>query len=973
VRIIASYSAGQITGNGAAGGLLGYTTGAYIANSYSYGEPSGSGALGGLAGISSAQIINSYTTYSAIAGLGGSPKIYNSYCLSEEADEQADTRTSAEMKTQAFAEVLRFAFTYRDAAYPALRWEEEPDSDYVILNYAESTTYAIGGGVGLVAYEEADTQVKVSKAEGLPAEDPAPVNDNFRFDRWYLDAKYEQVCQSIEMLEDGATVFAKWEINLAPVTITIDYGCAYQEGSTATTEERSIAYGSLLAEPSIERTGYELMGWYEVLNPGTETETFADSKFDFSVQLSADLMIRAVWQKTAVPDYTWYTTAQDSNEFHINEAAELLALARLVSGTNVPAEVAAEAVSFAGAEIYLDADIPLTDLITDDAAQYYWTLPIGTTKNTAFQGNFHGQGNTVSGLCIVTAETNQALFGYTTGAEITNLGIEGTVEADNYAALLVAYAEGGLISGAEADGSVSAVSSVASACSGGIIAYMKGGEVTGCTNRADVTAYSESTSSSSTNIVGGVIGSASVVTVNGCINEGTIRGAGTVGGVVGAGPVNIAISYCENHGTVEGGWRYGPGSVITSYVGGVAGNAYGVTYSVNTGDVTAYMLDSSSLTYAGGLTGWAFAGLYIYNYNEGDVLLESTLVSVTENTAGAVGGLIGRDAANAKVVNCYSQGTVSSVLAEGSVGTPATMAGGLTGYNYGSTAYYVHCYSSGSLLPLLGQVTGENIVEGSYYLAAATGTDGARSDADMRTEAFAKDLGFAYLYRSGDYPALFWTQEPVGDYIILNYSESKFYAYGSASGLVTKEEPDTRVKVSLPESGKLDEPETETTNTNFAFAGWFYQNGTEVNFATDVFTPGTEIYAEWVPSGVTVYFQSDVGSDPVEVSVPYGYTAEPYPMDKEGYSLLGWRKISSLTETDPTGEYFDFENTIIMEDTYLRADWQAEPEPADYSWYSPSAAEYRISDAGDLIGLAKLVGGFQGNAQDFAGRTIVLD
>ena len=92
----------------------------------------------------------------------------------------------------------------------------------------------------------------------------------------------------------------------------------------------------------------------------------------------------------------------------------------------------------------LTADIDLGD--------YDWTPIGGAKKQTAYQGQFDGQGHTVSGLYIDRpSETHQALFGMLMGrpnmyndddqnvATVSRVTVEGTVRCRQYAAGVVAY------------------------------------------------------------------------------------------------------------------------------------------------------------------------------------------------------------------------------------------------------------------------------------------------------------------------------------------------------------------------------------------------------------------------------------------------------------------------------------------------------------------------------------------------------
>ena len=85
----------------------------------------------------------------------------------------------------------------------------------------------------------------------------------------------------------------------------------------------------------------------------------------------------------------------------------------------------------------LENDITLTDV---------WT-PIGTSDNP-FKGTLNGQGHTIKGLTMGNGATdNQAFFGFTNGATVTNIGFtSAVVKGHNQAAIVVAQATSSTLS-----------------------------------------------------------------------------------------------------------------------------------------------------------------------------------------------------------------------------------------------------------------------------------------------------------------------------------------------------------------------------------------------------------------------------------------------------------------------------------------------------------------------------------------------
>ena len=151
-----------------------------------------------------------------------------------------------------------------------------------------------------------------------------------------------------------------------------------------------------------------------------------------------------------------------------------------------------------------------------DLCGYDWT-PIGGSKSaTAFQGNFDGQGHTVSGLYINNStSTYQGLFGYIKTSNISGITVEGEVSGKQYVAGIVAYL---------------GVSS----------------SIDRCANHADVTGKST--------YVGGITGSVSQATakLTNCYNTGNISGTTNCGGVAGYNNANAVIENVFNLGEVSG-------------------------------------------------------------------------------------------------------------------------------------------------------------------------------------------------------------------------------------------------------------------------------------------------------------------------------------------------------------------------------------------------------------------------------------
>ena len=123
---------------------------------------------------------------------------------------------------------------------------------------------------------------------------------------------------------------------------------------------------------------------------------------------------KSVWNGKK-SDTSWYN--ENTDEFHINSAAQFKGLADLVSYNQC---------SFEGKTVYLDCDI--------DLASHPWT-PIGLHNSKPFYGIFDGQNHSITNLYINTdnfeypdMKDNVGLFGYAVKAIIRNIAVQGLLE-----------------------------------------------------------------------------------------------------------------------------------------------------------------------------------------------------------------------------------------------------------------------------------------------------------------------------------------------------------------------------------------------------------------------------------------------------------------------------------------------------------------------------------------------------------------
>jgi uncharacterized repeat protein (TIGR02543 family) len=108
------------------------------------------------------------------------------------------------------------------------------------------------------------------------------------------------------------------------------------------------------------------------------------------------------------------------------------------------------------------------------------------------------------------------------------------------------------------------------------------------------------------------------------------------------------------------------------------------------------------------------------------------------------------------------------------------------------------------------------------------------------------------------------------------------------------------------------------TKTGYSFAGWYKENSfiNAWNFATDVVTTNTILYAKWNINSYTVTFDSQGGSSVSSITTNYNTTiTASTTLTRLGYCFAGWYKESSCINS------WNFENDVVKENTTLYANW----------------------------------------------------
>ncbi len=1037
------------TGVDSAAGLLAYSgTGASVVNSYNQGDVTGDKAARGIAyTLADSTITRCYNT-GAVSSAGGNDHPIGSEGVAAFADcyylsdgEEEAGLSADEMKGETLAGYLAFAFVAQENGYPKLYWEDEPGAatDHIVLNYQESE---------FLSYTAPDTEVRVLKSEltgGLPALTVRKAG--VAFAGWYAEDGETQY-ESIDGLVNGAILYAKWTVADADsFRVTFDYGYykepeaeesaeegaeegtddGQEDSGEAATPENTKEYETVLSGGTVSvrkldaRTGFTFAGWYQVFAADdAENRTLAGEPFDFSTAVTEDIYLIAVWQAYAAADYSWYTAGAQT--FTIQTAAQLLGLARITAG-----EDGQTVFDFSDTTIYLEDDINLSDLAAVVGEKYLWDLPIGTNATTPFKGTFDGQGHTVSGLYIsLLSEESadyQGLFGYVSSADIENFTLENAdIKVENangneiYVGGAVGYAVTAdtVISGITVSGRIWGGTYKLATYVGGIVGRTatSGIQLSNCVNHASVTFY-QTGGSSPYGYVGGITGGYAGGNMTGCYNDGAVQGAYYVGGIAGT-LTSATVSHCGNSGTVSGGkdWTVRT-TQVCPYLGGIAGTSATdttvISHCYNTGDLAIYAITTSTNTSnprMGGIQGHG-SGTIVFCYSTGDMLLDLYMTSLISSTAGYAGGITGYSSSAKHVIeSSYSTGIVTQkmnmVPASGGVPQIGAYVGHLrSGTNVAKNSYSALKNADGAYLNTFGGANGTSYtitMNNAYLLAAASesgSTSGARTATEMRQESFAAQLGRAFQYNEGGYPTLRWEEEPDDNYVVVNYGESQYYTLGYESNAVDYAETSFQLRVPIREDGTIAEPEGLDSRAGFAADGWYYEDpaGTDfdaetaaqLNFETDTFDGGEEIFVKWKLAPVPLtyhldYLDADGNEVTQVVEAEPGSIAIPYAPQREDYGLVGWYQIFDYgTEYESVSDTpFAFGETYIREAYHFLARWQG--ETVNYDWYTDweGSEYYTITTAGELIAFARLVTGaapeeVAAQALDFAGVTVKLD
>lgn len=327
--------------------------------------------------------------------------------------------------------------------------------------------------------------------------------------------------------------------------------------------------------------------------------------------------------------------------------------------------------------------------------------PIGQTSSTQFEGNFDGNGKTISNIHIYNKNydgtRDYGFFGYLKNGKIVDFTTAGNLETAIKANI------GGL-AGRSTNEEIDNCHNKATIKSNAD-GYSVSGLIGSVYGNVKITNSSNSAAISNSNNLGGIVGYVGdnvTLTIENSHNTGDITNLlGTnVGGLIGrdnsnSSTINIINSY--NEGTIIADNK----STNTTDVGGLIGTVHGNLNIKNNSYNSAPLTLNSSVNKSiriGGLVGYTEKGnINISNsYNDNLITINSTASDATNNTFS--GGIIGQSKNNASIVleSVHNNGEINSKHN----GSGNLCLGGLVGLSYYNTKLTINnSYNNGQLNP----------------------------------------------------------------------------------------------------------------------------------------------------------------------------------------------------------------------------------------------------------------------------------
>ncbi len=221
----------------------------------------------------------------------------------------------------------------------------------------------------------------------------------------------------------------------------------------------------------------------------------------------------AIWDGTVADGFD-SGSGTKNDPYIIMTAQQLAFLAQSINNSTLKAD----------SYIKLGADISLNDI-----SKHNWTLTatewicgggvVYPSHFKGFNGNFDGNGHTISGLYINTVRQNQGLFGINHGA-ITNLRVTDSYICSGGNVGAIAGDNDGVITNCFSDCTVVGVENV-------------GGIAGKCSNLSSIINCSSNSSIMGVDYIGGISGFTVSSHIESCFNSGPVAGIDIIGGITG--------------------------------------------------------------------------------------------------------------------------------------------------------------------------------------------------------------------------------------------------------------------------------------------------------------------------------------------------------------------------------------------------------------------------------------------------------
>lgn len=396
-------------------------------------------------------------------------------------------------------------------------------------------------------------------------------------------------------------------------------------------------------------------------------------------------------------DLDWYDAS--AKTLDIKDTADFMAFVAVSVGQAVDEnEKLIDRDTFQNKEINLQADLVLDELENEAF------IPIGSQEagGWGFNGNFHGNGHSIT----VDLETGQyahlALFDYVSGYnqyKIDGLTVKGKI-TNTYAGSSNAYTAGltannwsTILEDCHNEADITGTKEGNQNYTGGLVASSTNYNViSDCSNSGDITGVQN---------VAGLVASASQVEISDSKNTGNVTGVENVGGIAAVGQTILS---CENQGVVKGETKVG--GIVGYAANGTARNCenIGKIEGINqVGGIAGYLGD--------GYGNWASRS----NVNRGEIY----------GTGRAIGGIAGE-----YLPSGYNIPAVTGLVNFGTVTGSGDALGGIFGLvsdsDYAKSYKIENCYNAGQLLLIgtgksVGNICGEvpenkDLLKNNFYL-----------------------------------------------------------------------------------------------------------------------------------------------------------------------------------------------------------------------------------------------------------------